>query len=84
MDLSGGDLPERCPVCHKDISSYTDEHKRKHIDRCRRTKPKYLYSDLPRGRPSKRKPIKTPCKMALIVGIIVTLALLADLVLHIS
>ena len=36
-------FPDRCPVCKRDLSGYTPEHKRKHIDRCRRSKPKYVY-----------------------------------------
>ena len=78
------DLPNRCPICHKDISGYSNEHKRKHIDRCRRTKPKYLYSDCPRGRPSKRKPIRTPCRMAIIMGASAVAVLFLDILLHIK
>lgn len=82
MDLIREDLPERCPICNKDISSYTDELKRKHIDRCRRTKPKYVYSDRPCGRPPKRRPIKTPCRMAIIIGIFAIVVAFLDILLH--
>lgn len=78
------DPPDRCPVCNKDLSSYSPAHRRKHIDRCRRTKPKYLYSNEPRGRPSKRTPIKTPCRMAIVIGISTILILLFDILLHLK
>ena len=54
--------PMRCPVCNRDLSDCTDEYRRKHVNRCKRTKPKYTYSDSPCGRPRKRQPIKTPPK----------------------
>ena len=57
--------PDKCPVCNKDLSKYIYEYRRKHIYNCKRTKPKYFYSDAPCGRPRKRHRIKTPAKAAL-------------------
>ena len=51
--------PDRCPVCKKDLSTYSWELRRKHISRCMRTKPSYVYSDRGRGRPMKKRPVKT-------------------------
>ena len=46
---------DRCPICKKDLSDYTWEHKRKHISRCTRSKPSYIYSDKAVGRPPKKR-----------------------------
>ena len=54
--------PCKCPVCNRDLTDCTDEYRRKHINRCKRTKPKYFYSNAPCGRPRKRQRIKTPSK----------------------
>lgn len=46
---------ERCPICKKDLSTYSVEHRRKHISRCTRSKPSYVYSDRGAGRPPKKR-----------------------------
>ena len=61
---------DRCPVCNKDLRGYSYAYRRKHIERCMSSKPKYLYSDRPRGRPSKRCPIKSPSKSFLFLSYI--------------
>ena len=45
-----------CRYCNKDLSGYTDEYARKHVLKCStHIKPKYVYSDRKRGRPSKKE-----------------------------
>ena len=46
---------ERCPICKKDLSTYSIEHRKKHISRCTRSKPSYVYSDRGAGRPPKKR-----------------------------
>lgn len=76
------DPPDRCPVCNKDLSEYSREHRRKHIARCKRTKPKYFYSEAPRGRPSIKKHIKSPCCFCRISLIFAVSFLIFELILH--
>lgn len=46
----------KCVYCNKDLSDYTDELCEKHIAICsRHIKPRYYYSDRPRGRPKKKE-----------------------------
>jgi len=46
----------RCPFCNKDLSSYERSLVEKHIAKCRSLlKPKYIYSDRKRGRPSNKE-----------------------------
>ena len=55
---------DRCPVCNKDLTGYTLEYRRKHIASCMGSKPKYIYSNNPCGRPSTKKHIRTPLRAA--------------------
>ena len=53
-------MDDKCPSCGKDLDGYTREYRVKHIYRCMRCRPKYVYTGRPVGRPPRRRPIKTP------------------------
>ncbi len=51
---------EKCPFCNKPLNNFTEAGKLKHIARCKRTKPKYIHTGNPCGRPREHQPIKSP------------------------
>lgn len=73
---------DRCPICNKDLSGYTAEHKRKHIARCMRTKPLHIYTDRPRGRPSTKKHIRSIPKAMVCLGIFTLSFIVFELIFH--
>lgn len=45
----------RCPNCHKDLTNFSDEGVKKHINRCRNRINPYVYSEKGPGRPSHKE-----------------------------
>ena len=77
------DPPDRCPKCKANLEGYSAEYRRKHIERCNRVRPKYIYSNNPRGRPPIKKPIRTPAKAMSATCFVFTTILFSDLLFHI-
>ncbi len=75
-------LVDRCPVCNKDLSGFPPAYRRKHIERCMRSKPKYVYSDRPRGRPSTKKHIRSVLKAMMCLGIFSFFFIVFELIFH--
>ena len=73
---------DRCPVCNKDLSGFPPAYRRKHIERCMRSKPKYVYSDRPRGRPATKRHIKSVPKAMLYLSITALSLIVFELIFH--
>lgn len=78
----GDPSPDRCPVCKKDLSGFPSAYRRKHIEKCMRSKPRYVYSDRPRGRPPTKKHIRSVPKTAVCVGVFACTFIVFELILH--
>ncbi len=53
--MAGKSDGKRCPICNLLLDDYDHNYIEKHVSRCRNAlKPRYVYSDLPRGRPSRK------------------------------